>query len=400
MSDKELLNFAIQNGIIDINTIQKKFEMNERKKYLEMHEFKIWQGSDGKWRTYLPDKEKGRVLRKRNSLHELENIIVDFWKGESENPTIQEVFTEWNDRRLNLKKISESTHLRNTQIFNRHYSEFGKQKIKSIRKEDYEDFLEEQIPNHKLTGKAFSNLKSITRGFLKRAKKRKLIDFNVEELFQELDVSDIDFRKVVKEDYEEVFDEEEMPLIMEYLENNSDIMNLGILLMFVTGIRIGEMVVLKHEVFCGNSFKIRRTETRYKNEEGKYVCEVKEYPKTDAGVRTVVIPDRYMWIAEKLRLNNPFGEFIFVKADGTRITTQCVRMRLKRVCKKLGVYHKSPHKIRKTYGTILLDNNIDNQLIIGQMGHSDILCTETHYHRNRKSIDKKRSVISSIPEFR
>ena len=44
---------------------------------------------------------------------------------------------------------------------------------------------------------------------------------------------------------------------------------------------------------------------------------------------------------------------------------------------------KSPHKIRKTYGSILLDNHIDNKLIIEQMGRTDIRCTEEHYHRNR-----------------
>ena len=67
--------------------------------------------------------------------------------------------------------------------------------------------------------------------------------------------------------------------------------------------------------------------------------------------------------------------------------------------RKLGIYHKSPHKIRKTYGTIPFDNHIDNKLIIGQMGYTDISCTENHYHRNRRSIDTKSRIISNIPEF-
>lgn len=76
-----------------------------------------------------------------------------------------------------------------------------------------------------------------------------------------------------------------------------------------------------------------------------------------------------------------------------------MRMRLKRICKKRNIYHKSSHKIRKTYGTILLDNHIDNKLIMSQMGHTDIACTENHYHRNRKSLDKKSEIISNIPDF-
>ena len=54
-----------------------------------------------------------------------------------------------------------------------------------------------------------------------------------------------------------------MPIIMDYLINNIDMMNLGILLMFLTGIRIGELVTLKHSDFSGNVFNVRRTETRY-----------------------------------------------------------------------------------------------------------------------------------------
>ena len=265
--------------------------------------------------------------------------------------------------------------------------------------EEIEDFLERQIAEQNLTAKAFSNLKTVTRGLLKRAKKRKLIAFNVEELFQELDMSETEFKKVIKEDYEEVFSEEEMPVMIDYLKKNLDAKNIGILLMFATGIRVGELVTLKHEVFDGNTFKIRRTETRYLGEDGKYVYAVKEYPKSEAGVRTVVVPDDYTWLCSKIRKLNPFGEYIFTDKNGKRMTTNCIRRRQERNCSKLGIYNKSPHKIRKTYGTILLDHNVDNCLIMDQMGHTDIACTENYYHRNRKSIDAKSRIISSIPEF-
>lgn len=84
---------------------------------------------------------------------------------------------------------------------------------------------------------------------------------------------------------------------------------------------------------------------------------------------------------------------------GNRISIQSIRMRQKRICKKLNIYPKSPHKGRKTYGTILMDNHIDNRLIIEQMGHTDITCSEKHYHRNRKSIEKKTEILSNIPDF-
>ena len=79
--------------------------------------------------------------------------------------------------------------------------------------------------------------------------------------------------------------------------------------------------------------------------------------------------------------------------------TQTIRLRQKRICDKIKIYRKSPNKIRKTYGSILLDNHIDERLIIGQMGHTNILCTEQHYHRNRRGIERKQDILSSIPEF-
>ena len=113
-----------------------------------------------------------------------------------------------------------------------------------------------------------------------------------------------------------------------------------------------------------------------------------------------MIPEDYAWLSAKIRNLNPFGEYVFVDSQGKRMTTNCIRRRQERNCRKLDIYRKSPHKIRKTYGTILLDNNIDNRLIMGQMGHTDIMCTENHYHRNRKTIEKKSNILSAIPDFK
>lgn len=385
--------------MIDLSYVQEQIEMSKRNELLEKHPYAISRGSDGKWRTYLPDKEKGRKMVKKSTKEAVENEVMDYWKSEMENPTIEDVFNEWNDRRIKLNKISQASHLRFKQIFNRHYKDFGKKKIKNVTPQDIEEFLEEQIPKFELSAKSFSNLKTITKGLLKRAKKRRLIEMDVEALFREMDTSEAHFKRTMKEDDKEVFNEEEFPKVMEYLTDNPDLKNLGILIMFLTGIRVGELVALKHSDFDGNTFKIRRTETKYVDEDGKYVYGIKDCPKTEAGVRTVILPKSYAWIANKLRLYNPFGEYIFVESGDRRLTTNCIRRRMERVCDKLGIIRKSPHKARKTYGSILLDNGIDNKLITDMMGHTDIMCTEGHYHRNRKTIERKTEILSDIPEF-
>lgn len=399
MQEQELLKYAIESGMIDLQHLQAEIDMKERRKYLQQHPYAIWQGkNDSKFYTYLPDNKKKRILVKRNTEKEVQNIIINYWKEQELNPTLQEVFDEWNDRRLELKKIVPSTHERNQQVFRRHYKDVATKRIHSVTEDWIMDFLEQQIAIHKLTAKAFGNLKSITKGFFKRAKRRKLIDLSIEDVLNDMDLSDRDFRKVIKEDYEEVFSEEETDKMMEYLQSNLDVKNLGILLIFVTGLRVGELVALKHEDFNGNIIKIRRTEVRYTDGHGKNEYIIKEFPKTEAGVRSAIIPADFTWLADRLKLLNPFGEYIFTD-NGKRLTTNTIRRRLTRTCKKLDIYAKSPHKIRKTYGSILIDNNLDARLITDLMGHTNISTTEQHYHRNRKTMIKKAQIIANIPEF-
>lgn len=69
-------------------------------------------------------------------------------------------------------------------------------------------------------------------------------------------------------------------------------------------------------------------------------------------------------------------------------------------CKKTGIKKKSPHKLRKTYISILLDNGVDKRLVQDVAGHAEILTSERNYHRNRKSDDKKEKILSNLPEFK
>lgn len=311
--------------------------------------------------------------------------------------TIRQTFEEWNDWKLENHRIEKSSHLRNQQCFNRHYDSFGNRELSRIRSNDFTLFLEDQIPRFDLTSKAFSNLKSITKGFLKRAKRRGIIDWNVEYMLSEIEVSDKDFKKVVKEDYKEVFNEEETAIMLEYLVNNQEPKNLAILLMFVTGMRIGEVVALKKTDVEENYICVNKTETRWK-EDGRFVYSVKNFPKTLAGVRKVVLPRKYSWLTETVKAIDPGSEWVF-SYGGERIKRCMVEKRLETLCEWLGVYPKSPHKIRKTYISMLLDSNVDARFIMDQVGHADISVSERNYHRNRKTIEKKLSILDTIGEL-
>ena len=120
LSNSEILQKAIADGIIDINTLGKQIEMNERKKYLDMHKYNIWQGEkDHKWYTYLPDHEKGRRLVKKSSEKELQNAIISYYKKAQNEPTIQMVFDLWSDEKLEYKEIEK-------QSYDRYHTDFDR----------------------------------------------------------------------------------------------------------------------------------------------------------------------------------------------------------------------------------------------------------------------------------
>ena len=393
------MKYLIDSGIIDILNIQSIIEMKKKQELLNNHPYKIWCGSNGKWYTYLPDEEKGRILKKRNTKKDIEDVVIFYWNETTNSPTIEEVFNEWNDYRLELKKISKSSHTRLQQVFKRHYSEFGKKRIKNITENEFIEFLERQIPEHSLSAKAFASLKTITKGILKRAKRKELISYNAEDVLSQLDISNNEFNKIIKEDYEEVFNEQETQITIKYLKDNLDIRNSAILLMFITGTRIGEIVALKPEDINieKNTIKIKRTETRYK-ENNKTIYEVKLFPKTQSGNREIVVPSSYQWLLRNLKAYSENKEWVFMEKN-KRLTTLLIRKRVYKMCKDTNIYKKSPHKIRATYDTILLDANLDKRFIKDQMGHSDITTSEKYYHRNRKSLEKKSEIINSISEF-
>ena len=169
--------------------------------------------------------------------------------------------------------------------------------------------------------------------------------------------------------------------------------------MFQTGIRVGELAALRWRDYKDGKIIVSCTEETYKDAEtGKKICEVANHAKTDAGERTVYLPEQSEKTIKAIRTLNPFGEFMFMDKLG-RIRAKRFNTWLERACEKVGIPKRSTHKIRKTYGSILLSNRIDDKFITDQMGHTDISMTRDVYYFNRQSEQKKREELSKVISF-
>lgn len=396
VTKNEVLNYAIEHGIIDLSYIENKIEMNKREELLKKHPYEIWIGKDNRYYTYFPEKDNKRMLKSRNTRQKIEDCIVDFWKQEMENPTIYELYIEWVDGKLKREEITITTKNRYDRQYNESMIEFGKNRIKAIEEYDIEKFLLEAIHVHKMTAKGFSNLRTLILGIFKLAKKKKLVQYSIKNVIDDMDISRKLFRKVKHEDDELIFMDEEVEKVLNYFKQHKlDLKDLGILLLFYTGMRPGELSALTWDDVNGNIIKIHSTEIRYENENKEYIYEVRDFPKTEAGIRDVIVPQSQLWILKEIKTLNPSGKYVF-EQHGQRIRTCLFDDRIRRICSKLKIKEKSLNKIRKTYATTLIDKRVDDSLIIAQMGHTDITTTKNYYYKNRKNMQQKSLIIDKV----
>ena len=173
---------------------------------------------------------------------------------------------------------------------------------------------------------------------------------------------------------------------------------MGLLLQLQTGMRIGELSALKPEDVHSQYIRVCRTEVKYKNDESKWQVEIKEFAKTDAGNRELYFPDSVKWTLAQIQRLNPHGEYLFMNR-GKRIRENTFNKRLSTVCDALKINHRSTHKIRKTYGTTLLDNDVNDSIVSEQMGHSDVATTRKLYYFCNKSEKTKIAQIKKAINF-
>ena len=401
LTDRELLNFAFENGMIDFDTIQKQFEMNERKKYLEMHTHEIWQGKDNGYYTYLTDEtqKKGRRLLRKSTKEKLEDAIIEFYKSEEDIPTINKVFKQWSKEKLEFGEICKGTYDRYENDFKKYFvgSILDQKSIRYITEDYLEMFVRKSIAEHNLTVKAYSNFRTLIIGIFKYAKRKKLTNLSISTFFKDLDLSRKAFKRNCKSKESQVFSEDEIPILLDWLRNNPSVENYGIVLCFQSGIRVGELAGLKFSDVTGKVLHVQRQEIKYKDEETKKCThKIVEYTKTDAGDRCIILTDNAIETIKAIRRLNPFGEYMMQKG-GRRFWTNTFNDRLYKACDKCGIQRRSMHKIRKTYGTTLIDANVDDSLIMSQMGHSDISTTRKYYYySNKNSIHDEEQIEQAI----
>lgn len=379
--------------------LRKMIRIQNMEKALNQHVYSVYQSTDGKWYTYFPQPEGGRKKVKRGSELAMKKKIIDHYMLSSQRAGFRDVFDTWIKEKMKYGELEDSTYTKYMTIYRRHFKDddpFCYIPVSEMTDQDLNEYLLRTLRDHKVSRKAFSDLRSIIKGVFKYAKQNGYTTFSITQFFNDFATPNRLFaHKDVKDDSKEIFNEEETKKLAQYFWGNKTPVNLALLLMFQTGMRVGEVAGLKKSDIEADVIHVRGTETSYVDwKSGKRVCTVKDSGKTEAANRRILIPKQAKITLSAALAMNFAGPFVFMQ-DGKRIRTKQINYGLHKACRAVGIPERSTHKIRKTYASILVDNNLDSRLVMHQMGHSDISTTMKIYVKDRKKPSENLQLIQN-----
>lgn len=399
--NEELLNFALENGMLDLSQIQCEIEMAKRVKYLKEHQHKVWQGKDGKWCTYLPDAKKGRKFIKKNTREDIEDCIVSFYKklDESDCRTFGDVYEEW--RAYQDKTVSDNTVSKYDTDKERYFTgtEFWDTDISAITEDDVKEFVIDSVKSKGLCKSATKGIFGYIDRTLTFAARHKYIPevptqyLSGKDFYQysadspRADVSPI----ISKEDYLLL----ENALRHDHIEHPGYIPSYAVEFASLTGMRVGEIAALRWDCIFDDHILIDKSE-KYNSKTKKYFIDKTKNKKIRKFPLTQEIKELLTSIKKAELEAGYLSEWVFSDETG-RISYRKICSCVKNKCRQLGITTRGIHAYRKTLNSNMRCNGVSPVVAASILGHSAQV-NEQYYTFDVSSMDDKLRIVSMANE--
>lgn len=409
---------AAENAIMLERAI-KEFEMKKRIiKAKNIHDYPIHYTEGSGWFTVVDDSTRPDGKRKiRKSTEEKLWLALADWYLDRMigGPTIVDVFEKWiawketPRNKANIDRIRISW---NSYYFKEPISQdIINKPMNKLTVLELRSWADELMKiNYPVDRKKFSRMFSIINNCFEYASDPdiNIVNDNLWTKAKKKVNKDLMVTPTTPSDESQVFTNDERReikrLVLEDLEKQKSrptSAGLQILFLFETGLRIGECTGLKWTDVKNGRLYIRRQATNK---------EVKEWTKTTNGYRDIPLTDEAKKILELVKeYNNKHGmtaEWIFQSKDPKidyRLSYNAANNKLAKLCEKIDSVRKSPHKLRKTCLSALLDNpNVNNRTVQRYAGHGDITTTLMYYNFDRSTKDEQAKAINealSLPDL-
>lgn len=396
----ELLKHLSTQGIIDLGSAEEDMKKKKLQEILDQHPYAIYQGSDGKWYTHIPDESRKEKRRKvvKTTLEKVHEELYKHYIGEKEHErlmktTIEDLFPKWLDfKALHTDASTYITRLKSD--WKRYYegTPIVKIPITKLTRLQLDEWIHRLIKERNVSQKQYSNFVTIMNQVLEYAVDLEIIESNP---FARVRVDGRHlFRPEKKKSSEsEVYSLEEEAALKELawadFENRTKtyvLSPLAVLFQFETGVRIGELCVLRYEDVHGDYLRVQRM---YRRDNKETV----PYTKGSYGDRDVILTSeakRIIKICRRFQKENgaPKDGYIF-SIDDNPCSYYAISDLYRKYCSKLGIEMKSSHKVRKTVITALLDGDVNVNSVREMAGHRDEKTTYASYYYDRTSAEDK-----------
>ncbi|MBZ4029947.1 site-specific tyrosine recombinase XerD [Ligilactobacillus salivarius] len=146
-------------------------------------------------------------------------------------------------------------------------------------------------------------------------------------------------------------------------------------LMYATGLRISEIINLKLEDL---HLTMGTLQTLGKGHKERIV------PVGDEAIKWI---NRYLEEARPKLLKQKRSNYLFLNFHGNNLTRQGVWKNLKAEVRKAGIQKNiTPHTLRHSFATHILENGADLRIVQELLGHADISTTQIYTHLSNKQL--------------
>lgn len=87
-----------------------------------------------------------------------------------------------------------------------------------------------------------------------------------------------------------------------------------------------------------------------------------------------------------IQVNDESKEFLFLHSDGKKITRQDIYKMIKNLGETVLKKHITPHTLRHSFATHMLENGADLRIVQELLGHSDVATTQLYTHVSKKRL--------------
>ena len=368
----------------------------------------IYKRKDGRWEgRYIKSHENGKahygyvygktykevkqqiIISAQNTTVTIEHTVT---ASDLPTPTFRETALEW--LAVSQKQLKESSYVKYRGIINNHLlPSFGNYLIDKITRNDISQFcnilLSEDNDTPALSARTVSTVICVLK---------KIFDYAAQvKQYTTIDLRGMSIRQ--SQHQLRVLSISEQQKLSDYLYENLNLYNLGIMICLYTGLRVGEICALKwgDVNFEEKTIYVHQTMQRLQcMESGERKTQILiSNPKSDSSVRWIPIPDSLFNLICQYKF--PENAYFLTGTSKQYIEPRNMQNKFKKAIKECGIENANFHALRHTFATRCIELGFDIKSLSEILGHSNVNITLNRYVH--PSMELKQQNMNKLSEL-